>query len=48
MKTDLIKLIALVWMCVMGYFMFEVWKDLNYMTDLVHAYIKLVMEYSRH
>ena len=35
-------------MIVMAYFMFEVWKNVGYMTDLVHSYIKLIMEYSRH
>ena len=47
MKTDLIKLIALVWMFVMAYFMFEMWKDLHYINDLVHAYISMIMKTSR-
>ena len=48
MKIDLIKLIMLVWMGTMCYFMFEMWRDLGYMTDLVHAYIKMTMEHIRH
>ena len=48
MKIDLIKFIALIWMFVMGYLIFEMWRDLGYMTDLVHSYIKMVMEYTRH
>ena len=30
----------------MAYFMFEVWRDLGYMTDLVHSYVRMVMDYS--
>jgi len=48
MKTDLGKLIVLVWMSLMGYFMYEMWIDLNYMTDLVHAYIQMIMQHVRH
>ena len=47
MKNDLEKLIMLVWMVVMSFFVYEMWIDLNYMTDLVHAYIKMVMEHVR-
>ena len=48
MKTDLSKLIMLVWMAVMTYFMYSMWVDLNYMTDLVSAYVRMVMEHVRH
>ena len=48
MKSDLIKLILLVWMVFMAYFMYNVWVDLHYMTDLVHAYIKMAMGHVRH
>ena len=47
MKTDLGKLIVIVWMSTMAYFMYSVWADLHYMTDLVHAYIQMVMEHVR-
>ena len=48
MKTDLNKLIMLIWMSVMVYFVYEMWIDVNYLTDLVHAYIQMIVEYSRH
>ena len=47
MKNDLIKLILLVWMCGTIYFMYNMWSDLSYMVDLVSAYIKMIVEYSR-
>ena len=48
MKIDLIKFIALIWMFVMGYLIFEMWRDLGYMTDLVHSYIQMVVGHIRH
>jgi hypothetical protein len=48
MKIDLIKLIALIWMGVVAYLMYEMLKDLDYMTGLVYSYIKMIMEYPHH
>ena len=48
MKNDLTKLLAFIWMSVMMYFMYDMWVDLSYMTDLIHAYIKMMMEHIRH
>ena len=47
MKNDLVKIIMVAWMAVIAFFVYEMWIDLNYMTDLVHAYIKMVMEHVR-
>ena len=47
MKSDLGKLLMFVWMSAMIFFVYEMWISLNYMTDLVHAYIKMVMEHVR-
>jgi len=47
MKSDLGKLLLFVWMAITIYFMFDMWKDLKYMTELVHAYITLVLEHVR-
>jgi len=44
MKTELIKLISLVWMGVIAYMLYLVLIDVQYMTQLVHAYITLAME----
>ena len=46
-ENDLGKLIMLVWMTFMAYCIFLMWQDLHYMTDLVHAYISMTMEYIR-
>ena len=48
MKSDLGKLLLVVWMAAMAFFVYEMWIDLNYMTDLVHAYIKMAVEHVRH
>ena len=48
MKNDLTKLLAFIWMSAMVYFMYDMWVDLGYMTDLIHAYMKMMMEYIRH
>ena len=47
MKTDLGKLLLFVWMSVVAFFVYEIWIDVNYMTDLCHAYIQIVMEHVR-
>ena len=47
MKSDLGKLITLVWMAIMVFFIYEIWIDIHYMTDLVHAYLNMVMEHVR-
>ena len=48
MKIDLTKFIILIWMLVTCYFMFEMWRDLGYMTDLIHSYIRMAVENIRH
>ncbi len=48
MKNDLTKLLAFIWMSAMVYFMYDMWVDLGYMTDLIHAYMKMMMEHIRH
>ena len=48
MKIDLIKLIAFVWMCVMVYFTYEIWIDVKYIADLIHAYVSMAMQHVKH
>ena len=48
MKSDLGKLIMIVWLSAMAYFVYEIWVDVKYMTDLIHAYVKMTMEHIRH
>ena len=47
MNNDLTKLIVLLLMCGMDYMLFEIWIDISYITDLVHAYISMVLEHVR-
>ena len=44
MKTELIKLISLIWMGIIAYMLYLMLIDVQYMTQLVHAYITLAME----
>ena len=48
MKTDLIKLISLLWMVVIAYMVYVILADVQYLTKLVHSYISMVVEYTRH
>ena len=48
MKTDLIKFLALIWMCGTAYLMYEMSNDLKYMCDLISAYMQMVMDHIRH
>ena len=46
--TDLTKLLLFLWMVGTIYLMYLIYEDVSYLTDLVHSYIALVMEYTRH
>ena len=48
MKSDLGKLVIFVWLSAMAYFVYDKWVDVNYITDLMHAYVKMTMEHIRH
>ena len=48
MKSDLGKLIILIWLSAMVYFTYEIWIDVNYIADLIHAYVKMSIEHIRH
>ena len=48
MKNDLTKLLIFIWMSAVLYFMYEMWVDLDYLTGLIHAYMKMMMEHIRH
>ena len=48
MKIDLTKFLLFIWMFFTGYLIFEIWRDLGYMTDLVYSYIKLAVDHIRH
>ena len=48
MKSDLAKLIALVWMSAMVFFVYNIWIDIHYIAELAGAYIKMMLEHIRH
>ena len=48
MKSDLGKLIMVIWLSVMVYFTYEIWIDVNYIADLTHAYISMAMQHVKH
>jgi hypothetical protein len=48
MKIDLIKLIAIIWMGFTGFLMYLVYADLSYMTELMHAYIQMIVNHLNH
>ena len=47
MKSDLGKLIMIVWLSVMAYFTYEIWADVKYIADLIHAYVSMSMGHIR-
>ena len=48
MKSDLEKLVILVWLSAMAYFAYDIWVDVNYITDLMHVYVKMAVSHSGH
>ena len=48
MKSDLGKLAIFIWLSAIAYFAYDIWVDVQYMTDLIHAYVKMTMEHIRH
>ena len=41
-KKDIRRLILLIWMCFVGYFVFEIWQDMDYVTRLIDAYMRMI------
>ena len=48
MKSDLGKLIMVIWLSAMLYFTYEIWIDVKYMADLMHAYARIAIKNDRH
>ena len=48
MKIDLTKLFTLVFLGGITYMVFIMLVDVQYLTQLVHAYISLAIEYAQH
>mgnify|MGYP005832583767 CR=1 FL=1 len=47
MKSDLAKLLAVIWMSAVVYFMYEMWVDVNWMADAMHAYLQMIVQHAR-
>ena len=47
MKSDLGKLIMIIWLSVMAYLIYEIWADIKYIADLIHVYVSMSMEHIR-
>ena len=47
MKKELLKILLFIWMAISLFFLYEMWIDMNWIADAVHAYIKMIMEHVR-
>jgi len=48
MKKDLTRLLTLIFLGGITYMVYIMLADVQYLTQLMHSYISLVMEYTRH
>ena len=48
MKSDLGKLIMVIWLSAMAYFAYDMWIDVKYISELLHVYVKMAVEHVRH
>ena len=48
MNINLTKLITGLWMGAVLYILYIMLADVQYMTQLIHSYMKMVMEYAHH
>jgi len=48
MKIDISKLISIAWMILMIILLFLILRDVNYMMQLIHAYVSMAVEIVRH
>ena len=47
MKKELLKILLFVWMAISLYFLYEMWLDIHWIADAVHAYIQMIMQHVR-
>jgi len=48
MKKDLTRLLTLILLGGIAYMVYIMLADVQYLTKLMHSYISMIMEYSRH
>ena len=48
MKIDISKLISITWMILTIVVLFLIFRDVNYMMQLIHAYVSMAVEIARH
>ena len=47
MKKEFLKVLLFVWMAVSMYFLYEMWIDVNWMADAMHAYLQMIVQHVR-
>ena len=47
MKREFIKILVFIWLIVSLYFLYEIWMDINWIADAIHAYMSMLMEHIR-
>ena len=48
MKDGLFRSIVIIWMLAVTFLIYNMWIDLKYISDLVYAYMKMVLEYNQY
>ena len=48
MKKEFLKILLFIWLCASLYFLYEMWIDINWIADAIHAYMSMMMEHMRH
>ena len=47
MKKEFLKILLFVWMTISMYFLYEMWVDMNWMADAIHAYLQMIVQHAR-
>ena len=48
MKKEFLKILLFIWLCASLYFLYDIWVDINWIADAIHAYMSMMMEHIRH
>lgn len=43
MKTDLQKLVMIVWLAGSAFMLYEIWANVSYISDMVEGYIRMML-----
>ena len=47
MKSDFVKLIVFLWMVGSIYFLYDIWANINWIADMVYAYMSTLVQHLR-